>query len=113
MPTSPPQPSPPDHPAQVRAIADDHVKILREIADDLGRDYDGYAEELRAAATRIEQLEQAIEYVASTFERSEAQGYRSRDRQFAIELLRRVLPAPPAAPAAPTLNDAKIDGAHE
>ncbi len=68
-----------------------HAATLREIAewcDSFG--HLGHAEQLRAAADALERLEQAVETVVSTFERDEAQGYRSRDRQFAIDLLRRV-----------------------
>jgi hypothetical protein len=43
---------------------------------------------------RVEELERDIEYVLHTFEQSEGLGYRSRDRQFAIEILRRVVPKP-------------------
>lgn len=37
-------------------------------------------------------LREAIETVLNTFEADEAQGYRSRDRQYAIEILRLALP---------------------
>ncbi len=37
------------------------------------------------------ELEQAVAAVVETFERDEAQGYRSRDRQFAISILRMAL----------------------
>lgn len=40
---------------------------------------------------RIAQMQKAIELVVSTFEKDEAQGYRSRDRQFAIEVLKTAL----------------------
>jgi hypothetical protein len=40
-------------------------------------------------AQEIAELEAAISQVVTTFERDEAQGYHSRDRQFAIETLKR------------------------
>lgn len=39
----------------------------------------------------IARLLAAITCVVETFEKDEARGYRSRDRQFAIEILRRVM----------------------
>lgn len=38
-------------------------------------------------ADEISRLRRALEHVVETFKRDEAQGYRSRDRQFAIEIL--------------------------
>lgn len=45
-----------------------------------------------AMKARIAELEQTITVVLENFEKSEAQGYRSRDRQYAIEILRKVVP---------------------
>ncbi len=72
MPTSPPQPSPPDHPAQVRAIADQrrapnesnsHADNLREIAVCLQSDTPT-AEHLRAAATQLDRAENTLRDVS-------------------------------------------------
>jgi hypothetical protein len=38
------------------------------------------------------ELKTAVEAVLNTFETDEAQGYRSRDRQYAISILRLALP---------------------
>ncbi|WP_316176284.1 hypothetical protein [Bradyrhizobium sp. SZCCHNRI1073] len=46
------------------------------------------ASETAALNERIAKLETAIEVVVSTFEKDEAQGFRSRDRQFAIDILK-------------------------
>ena len=43
---------------------------------------------LHEAADEIEQLGFKIKTVLETFERDEAQGYRSKDRQFAISILK-------------------------
>jgi hypothetical protein len=47
-------------------------------------DADARVQALRA---ELEQLQQAVKAVVETFSRDEAQGFRSRDRQFAIEIL--------------------------
>jgi Mg-chelatase subunit ChlI len=53
----------------------------------------------RAERAQIAQVVTAAQQVVDTFKRDEAAGYRSRDRQFAIEVLSQaLLPAPPAAP---------------
>jgi len=44
------------------------------------------------AGLEMGKMRKAIERVVTTFEKDEAQGFRSRDRQFAIEILRSVLP---------------------
>jgi hypothetical protein len=59
-----------------------------------------FADAIRAAesdackelAKEIERLREAIKVVVETFEKDEAQGYRSRDRRYAIDILRTVLP---------------------
>lgn len=43
---------------------------------------------LARALSALTEQEQAIACVIETFERDEGQGYRSRDRQFAIDVLR-------------------------
>jgi hypothetical protein len=40
---------------------------------------------------KIERLREAAKLVVATFEKDEAQGFRSRDRQFAISILRAAL----------------------
>jgi hypothetical protein len=49
------------------------------------------------AADEIERLREAITVVVETFARDEEQGYRSRDRRFAIDVLRMVL-SPESSP---------------
>ena len=46
---------------------------------------------LTEAADKIERLLAAIEYVVTRFERDEAQGYHTKDREFAITILRKAL----------------------
>jgi len=56
------------------------------------RDFcDNARDELTAAQIEGGRLRKAIEFVLDTFEKSEAHGYRSRDRQFAISILRKAL----------------------
>jgi hypothetical protein len=43
------------------------------------------------AEAEIERLRKAITDLVETFEKDEAQGYRSKDRQFAISILRKAL----------------------
>lgn len=46
---------------------------------------------VRAMIVHGKSQEAGIQTVVETFERDEAQGFRSKDRQFAIEILRKVL----------------------
>jgi hypothetical protein len=72
--------------------------ILRE-RDERGHHIVPYpAQQAQAGATA---LREAAKLVFDKFVRDEADGYRSRDRQFAIDILGRVLTAlpPAAAPA--------------
>jgi hypothetical protein len=39
----------------------------------------------------IERMREAIEYVMTKFEQDEAQGYHTKDREFAITILRKAL----------------------
>ncbi len=45
----------------------------------------------RVENERLQGIETAARIILQNFEQSEAQGYRSRDRQFAIDILRKVL----------------------
>ncbi len=100
-----------DHPAQVRAIADRLDCILTY------RGIDGrWAEHLRAAATRMEQLEQAHQHLIDKW-RAHAKsndnmlggGPWDAGQSCALDMcaddLAALLPAPPAAPAAPTTDE--------
>jgi hypothetical protein len=51
-----------------------------------------WRERAEKAEAEIERLRETIKVVVETFERDEAQGYRSRDRRYAIDILRMVLP---------------------
>ena len=42
-------------------------------------------------AKEASRLREAIEYVVTKFEQDEAQGYRTKDREFAITILRKAL----------------------
>jgi hypothetical protein len=42
--------------------------------------------------TEVERLRVAIETVASTFEKDREQGFKTRDKDFAITILRQVMP---------------------
>lgn len=55
-------------------------------------------QEKQAAESAITRQQQAIRFVHDTFVRDEAAGYRSRDRQFAIEVLRAALTVPASEP---------------
>ncbi|UAN03032.1 hypothetical protein [Achromobacter mucicolens] len=50
-----------------------------------------------AAPPASEAVLDAVQFVLKTFKASEEQGYRTRDRQFAISILEQALSAPPAA----------------
>jgi len=56
---------------------------------------------LRSALTALRAHQEAVSCVVDRFKADEAQGYRSRDRQYAIAILEKfALPSPPlAAPA--------------
>lgn len=56
-------------------------------------------------APQAETLEQAVQYILKRFKADEAQGYRSRDRQFAIEILDAALRESPASPPAPAREE--------
>lgn len=48
-------------------------------------------EQVNAENERLRQVEAMARYVLEKFQKDEAQGYRSRDRQFAIEMLGKFL----------------------
>ena len=63
-----------------------------EFPDDWYEDIDGRSrmlnqEKVAAEIERLQRVEHMARCVLETFRKDEAQGYRSRDRQFAIELL--------------------------
>lgn len=53
----------------------------------LVRDLTTVLEKRNAEIERLREIEVAARTVLDTFKQSEAQGYRSRDRQYAIEIL--------------------------
>jgi hypothetical protein len=73
----------------------DLVKLLRDAAAEVDR--------LRAASSPApldeSPLRKMVEYVLQRFEKDEADGYRSKDRQFAIDVLRKGLELSSASPA--------------
>ena len=64
----------------IRAWYDSYVELEHESH----RDY-------QALEADLGRLSGAINTVLSTFEKDESQGYRSRDRQFAIDILRKAV----------------------
>lgn len=48
--------------------------------------------EIERLHVEAERLHDAVDHVLRVFEKDEAQGYRSKDRQFAIEILRKAQP---------------------
>lgn len=67
--------------------AADIIARHKEIAQGVGGD----VRLSSATATLIERLLEATSRVLSTFEKDEAQGFHSRDRQFAIAILRKAI----------------------
>ena len=64
----------------IRAWHDYHVELEHESHGDY-----------QALEATLGRLSGAINTVLSTFEKDEAQGFRSRDRQFAIDILRKAI----------------------
>jgi hypothetical protein len=60
------------------SLSPDQIELLRRCAA-----------ELEAAAGECERLRADVAFVVERFKRDEAQGFRSRDRRFAIEILDR------------------------
>lgn len=82
----------------VKGVTMGHIRAWHdsyaELEHEAHRDY-------QALEANLGRLSGAINTVLSTFEKDEAQGYRSKDRQFAIDILRKAtadhLPAQPQA----------------
>lgn len=62
---------------------------MRDLPREWFEDHDGQALVLSTEKVRL--LYDYAKTVLETFEKDEARGYRSRDRQFAIDLLRKAL----------------------
>lgn len=71
-------------------------KVLRFIEEELEGEKWEIVGALTAPSEYEEGLEAAVKTVLDNFKKSEAQGYRSRDRQYAIDILERSLIASPA-----------------
>lgn len=81
--------APDDEP--VKGVTMGHVRHWHdeyaEMESEAHRDY-------QSLEAEIGRLSSAIRRVVDTFEKDEAQGYRSRDRQFAIDVLKAAIDAP-------------------
>jgi hypothetical protein len=75
---------------RVQAVEQEREKWEARFAEQ-HRAWDAENEQRHDAEEANQTLRAALEYVVTKFEKDEAAGYRSRDRQFAIEILRAAL----------------------
>lgn len=76
-------------------LCESFAAIGIDISEEQLRKFEGalFARGLNVA-WRTPNLRHAVETVVSTFEKDEMQGFRSKDRQFAIEILKHALTTP-------------------